>query len=95
MRILGYILLIYGFIVIGLGQATYKMTALHTLSQRRNELAAKETFTKSEVTDAMLSTALSVANRCRGSSLGLFSTIAGGVLLDIARRRKIEVSHAG
>jgi len=95
MCILGYILLIYGFIVIGLGQATYKKTALHTLSQRRDELAAKETFTKSEVENALLATALSVAYHCRGSSIGLFSMIAGGVLLDTARRRKIEVSHAG
>ena len=95
MRILGYILLIYGFIVIGLGQATSKTTALHALSQHRNALAAKETFTKSEVEGALLTTALSVAYHCRGSSIGLFSMVAGGVLLDIARRRKIEVSHAG
>lgn len=72
MRILGYILLIYGFIVIGLGRANSKTTALHTLSQHRDDLAAKETFTKSEVEGALLATTLSVAYHCRGGFIGLF-----------------------
>ncbi len=91
MRILGYILLIYGFIVVALGQATNKKTAIHTLSQRTNDLAAKDTFTKKEVEAAIWTTAFSVASRCRGSSIGPFSMLAGGVMLDIARRRKKEV----
>ena len=95
MRILGYILLIYGFIVVALGQATFKKTALHTFSQQRDELAAKETFAKNDVEAALWTTAFSVASRCRGSSIGPVSMIAGGVLLDMARRRKKEVAHAG
>ncbi len=94
MRILGYILLIYGFIVVAGGQATSKKMALYTFSQRRGELAAKETFTKNEVEGALLGTALSVASRCRGSIIGPFSMIAGGVLLDIARRKKKEKNPA-
>jgi hypothetical protein len=94
MRVLGYFLLIYGFIIVVVGQATSKKTALHTLSQRRAELAAKETFTKNEVEAALLNTALSVDFHCRGSSIGPFSMIAGGILLDVAKRRKKGFTNA-
>lgn len=94
MRILGYILLICGFIVIMLGQAIFLKTALAVYSQSRKELAAKDTFSKDEVETALLNTAKSAAYHSSGSPIGPISMIAGGVLLDVARRRKKEAASA-
>jgi hypothetical protein len=92
MRILGFILLICGFVSLLLTEMRRYQMPLDLAAAQSKSLPAKESYSKQELDDAIRRAALSGSGLARGVATSGLIMLAGGIVLDRARRRRTRAS---
>lgn len=88
MRILGYILLVGGFLFLAALQVMSKQAALAVVMQQRQHLSKQESFTPKQVDDAVYQAAFDTRGMLSSTAAPAAVMLCGGVLLDRAKRRR-------
>ena len=90
MRIVGYILLVAGFLVLLGPQLGLVQSAISIAYKQATRLPTKDSYTRNEVRDVAMSAALSVARAVPSGIVPGLMMLVGAVLVDQARRRAIR-----
>jgi hypothetical protein len=88
MRILGYILLIGGFLFLVMYQVMSKQAALVVIWQQREHLPKQDSFTPKQVDDVIEKVAFDTRRMLSVFAVPAVIMLCGGVLLDRASRRR-------
>ena len=90
MRILGYVLLLAGFAGLMAPHLGLVQDAISIAYERSSRLPDKDSYTKQELADVVTGAALSVARGAPSGVVPGLMMLAGGVLVDEARRRALR-----
>ncbi len=88
MRILGYILLVVGFLFLAALQVMSKQAALAAIMQQRQHLSKEVSFTPQQVDEAVYQAAFDTRKMLSSTAAPAAVMLCGGILLDRANRRR-------